>query len=152
MKLASLLRPAAVVAELHSTEKIGVLRELSGALAKAIDGLDENKIFKALAERERLGSTGVGDGVAIPHAKINGIKQLYAAFGRSIDGIDFDSPDNKPSHLFFMLIAPDDSVVSHLEALKRVSFLLDQEDNRKQLMQAKSPQLYQALQEVDEKG
>ena len=152
MKLASLLRPAAVVAELHSTEKIGVLRELSGALAKAIDGLDENKIFKALAERERLGSTGVGDGVAIPHAKINGIKQLYAAFGRSIDGIDFDSPDNKPSHLFFMLIAPDDSVVSHLEALKRVSFLLDQEENRNKLMQAKSPQLYQALQEVDEKG
>jgi PTS system nitrogen regulatory IIA component len=89
------------VEDLHSANKKGVLEELSNVLVQGGKLPDQDEVVEVLLEREKLGSTGIGDGVAIPHGKMKGIKELIASFGRSIKGINFESVDNKPTHLFF---------------------------------------------------
>lgn len=151
MKIDSFLKFEAVVPDLVSREKNGALQELAHVLAKAVNGLDENLIFKALAERERLGSTGIGDGIAIPHAKVNGPNQIFGALGRSKKGVDFESADGKPTHLLFLLIAPNNSVVSHLAALERVSKLLEKTEIRTMLMEVDDDKLYETIITADNK-
>jgi PTS system nitrogen regulatory IIA component len=87
-----------------------------------------------LQERERLGSTGIGDGVAIPHGKLKTLDRLLISFGRSRTGIDFDSMDSKPAHLFFLLVAPEESVGVHLKTLARISKLLKNPEVRRRLI------------------
>ncbi len=152
MKIASILRPESVVAELASTDKNGILNEMSHALSAAVPGIDEKKVFKALAERERLGSTGIGAGVAIPHAKMPGLSKIYGAFGRHAKGVDFDSVDGKAATLFFLLIAPANSVVSHLAALERVNKLLQEPKNREMILAAQPEELYDLICRLDEEG
>lgn len=152
MKIASFLRSESVVAELISTDKNGILNELAQALSATVPGIDEKIVFKALAERERLGSTGIGSGVAIPHAKIPGINKIYGAFGRNSKGIDFDSVDGKASSLFFILIAPSNIVVSHLAALERVNKMLQEKSNREKILAADADELYDLICRLDEEG
>ena len=115
MKITDLLNPEAIVEELNSTDKNGVLAELTDAIVKTTGNLDRTEVIKVLQERELLGSTGIGEGVAIPHGKLRNIDQLLLSFGRSRKGVDFDSMDGKPAHLFFLLVAPEESVGVHLK-------------------------------------
>src|SRR4029077_15576387 len=107
---------------------------------------------QALEDRERLNSTALGEGVAIPHGKLPGIKRVFAAFARSRQGVDFQSLDGEPTHLFFLLVAPEDSAGAHLKALARISRLLKDEPFRTRLMQAPTAaDLYATIREEDDR-
>ena len=136
MKISELLDPAAIVAELQGTAKKEVLAELTDALLKTDAGLERDEVLKVLLERERLGSTGIGDGVAIPHGKLKDLDRLLISFGLSQEGVDFDSMDGKPTHLFFLLVAPEESVGVHLKTLARISKLLKSTAVRERLQSA----------------
>jgi len=136
MKIGDLLTPTAIAADLKAKDKDGVLTELTDAILKVKSGLDRAEVIRVLKERERLGSTGIGDGVAIPHGKLKDIDTLLISFGRSRQGVDFDSMDGKPAHLFFLLIAPEDSVGIHLKTLARISKLLKNSSVRRRLQDA----------------
>lgn len=126
MKLADFLCKKAITVELQSTTKKEVVQELIALLAEGevIDKKNKNKIFDVIMAREQLGSTAIGQGVAIPHAKFEGVDKLTAALGISKRGVDFDSLDGEPAYIFFLLIAPADSAGPHLKALARISRLL----------------------------
>lgn len=146
MKISELLNPEAVVADLQSRDKGKVLAELTDALLACDESLQREEVIQVLKERERLGSTGIGDGVAIPHGKLKGIPELMLAFGRSRTGVDFDSMDGKPAHLFFLLVAPEESVGVHLKTLARISKLLKDSAIRQKLLDADSQKdLYQII-------
>jgi PTS system nitrogen regulatory IIA component len=108
-------------------------------------------MIEVLLDREKLGSTGIGDGIAIPHGKLKGLDSLVIAFGRSHDGIDFDSIDGKPVHIFFLLMAPESSTGQHLKALAKISRMLKDPAFRSNLMSAKSTEeLYRNISDKDE--
>lgn len=123
MDLNELLNPDAVVANLKVTSKKQALQELS-ARASRIVQMDERAIFDILLERERLGSTGIGHGVAIPHGKLPGLTRLYGLFARLEQPVDFNAVDDVPVDLIFVLLAPETAGADHLKALARVSRLL----------------------------
>ena len=123
MDIVNLLTTDAVIAKLNATSKKQALQELAKH-ASAITGLHERTVFDVLLERERLGTTGVGNGIAIPHGKLPGIDRLYGLFARLETPIDFESIDEQPVDLIFMLLAPEDAGADHLKALARVSRLL----------------------------
>ncbi|MBS2024921.1 MAG: PTS sugar transporter subunit IIA, partial [Deltaproteobacteria bacterium] len=137
MKIAEFLREDSILPELASADKAGALVELCGALARSQPGLVAGKLAEVLFEREKLGSTGVGEGVAIPHGKLPMLPGLLACFGRSVKGIEFGAIDNKPAHLFFVLFAPENSAGIHLKALARISRLLRGAPLRKAILEAK---------------
>lgn len=137
MKIVDLLDPLAIAEELRGTTKNEVLGELTDALLRVETSLDRDEVVRVLQERERLGSTGIGEGVAIPHGKLKELDRLLISFGRSSAGVDFDSMDGKPSHLFFLLVAPEESVGVHLKTLARISKLLKNPQVRKRLLEAK---------------
>lgn len=136
MKLLEIVSPEAVVDNLHAATKEGVLRELSERIAQGVPTLSADSLTRILMERESLGSTGIGDGVAIPHGRVSGLDRLVAAFGRSRDGVQFHSLDGKPTHLFFVILAPEYSAGMHLKALARISRLLKDERFRRSLLDA----------------
>jgi nitrogen PTS system EIIA component len=136
MKIEDILAEDLVVADLAARSKNEVLVELAHAITNGHPELDVAKLVGALEERERLNSTALGDGVAIPHGKLPGIKRVFAAFGRSRQGVDFQSLDGKPTHLFFVLAAPEDSAGAHLKALARISRLLKDATFRDRLLEA----------------
>lgn len=151
MKISELLDPAAIVADMKGTGKKDVLAELTDALLKADVSLDRDDVLRVLMERERLGSTGIGDGVAIPHGKLKNLDQLRISFGLSRNGVDFDSMDGKPAQLFFLLVAPEESVGVHLKTLARISKLLKSPTVRDRLQSAESAEeIYQVIQEEEE--
>ncbi len=123
MEIADLLEPRAVVPSLRAANKKQVLQELARRAAE-ITGEPERAIFDVLLERERLGTTGVGAGIAIPHGKLPGLKRLYGLFARLETPIDFESIDEQPVDLIFLLLAPGGAGADHLKALARVSRLL----------------------------
>ena len=120
MKIVEFLRPEAVIASLSGQTAQAVLAELCRPLI-ATARADGQKLLETLLEREKLGSTGIGEGVAIPHGKVAGLPGLLASFGRSERGVDFRAIDGKPTHLFFSLFAPENSAGAHLKALARIS-------------------------------
>jgi len=126
MKIMDFLSKGAIVSELKSTKKEEVIKELVDALINAgeIEKRYHNKLIEALMTREELGSTAIGQGVAIPHAKSDCVGKLVAAFGLSAKGVDFDSLDAEPVYILFLLVAPQDSAGPHLKALARISRLL----------------------------
>ena len=130
-----ILRPEAVLADLSGPSVQSVLAELAQPVAAA-QGLDAKRLLESLLAREKLGSTGVGDGVAIPHCKVPGLAQVAASFGRSLAGVDFRSLDGKPTHLFVALFAPERAGAEHLQALARVSRLLKRAPLRDALLAA----------------
>ena len=114
--------------------------------------IDRERLVQALEDREKLNSTALGEGIAIPHGKLPGLKRVVAAFGRSPAGVDFSSLDAKPTYLFFLLVAPEDSAGAHLKALARISRLLKDEAFRQHLMSAASgAELFRTIREEDEK-
>lgn len=138
MNISEILSTAAINANLKATSKTEALAELTDAILRVDSSLDRDEVIGVLQERERLGSTGIGDGVAIPHGKLRDIDNLLISFGRSRDGIDFDSMDGRPAHLFFLLVAPEESVGVHLKTLARISKLLKNPDVRRQLQAAET--------------
>jgi len=152
MKITDILDEASIIQDLRSTSKKGVLQELSTVLVEGGKLPDRDKAVQVLLEREKLGSTGIGDGIAIPHGKMKEIKELVTSFGRSIDGVDFESIDNKPTYLFFLLVAPENSAGIHLKALARISRLLKDPSFRNRLMEARDRgDLFRIIAEEDEK-
>ena len=151
MKLKEILKRNAVSGALSATEKKGVLEELSMVVSETYPDLSANTVLQVLLEREKLGSTGVGNGVAIPHGKVAGLPGIVAAFGRSQKGIEFQSHDHKPAKLFFVLLAPENAVGNHLQALARLSRLLKGESVRNRLIEVKNDGLYDLLISEDEK-
>ncbi|MCW5729783.1 MAG: PTS IIA-like nitrogen regulatory protein PtsN [Alphaproteobacteria bacterium] len=123
MEISELLAPDGVIANLKVTSKKQALRELAQRAAR-ITGLPERAIFDTLLERERLGTTGVGHGIAIPHGKLPGLTRLHGLFARLEQPVDFDSIDEIPVDLIFVLLAPEGAGADHLKALARVSRLL----------------------------
>lgn len=145
MKIADILDLAAVEAELSASNKPGVLRELVGLILKVKPELDPNQLIDTLLRREKLQSTGIGDGIAIPHGKMPAIDSIIACVGRSVDGVDFQSLDGQPTHLFLTLIVPEARHGLHLKALARVSRLLKKESVRQGLLDAKDAAAMHAL-------
>ena len=123
MNLSELLTPQAVIASLKVNSKKQVLQELSKK-ASELTGQPERAIFEVLTERERLGTTGVGHGIAIPHGKLAALDRLYGVFARLETPVDFDAIDEQPVDLVFLLLAPETAGADHLKALARVSRLL----------------------------
>ncbi|MGA1844162.1 MAG: PTS sugar transporter subunit IIA [bacterium] len=138
LKLIDLLPEKVIAPDLQADNKTDVLRELVGLLYQAGRIDDQEKVLEVLLDRERLGSTGVGYGVAIPHGKYNSIENLIAAFGRSKKGIDFDAVDNKPVHIFFLFLAPENAANLHLRVLARSCRLLKRDTFRESLMHAEN--------------
>jgi fructose-specific phosphotransferase system IIA component len=126
MKVTEFLSKKAIVMDIKSTKKEDVIKELVDSLIEGgdIEKRYRNKLVEALMSREALGSTAIGQGVAIPHAKADCVDKLIAAFGISKKGIEFDSLDGEPAYIFFLLVAPQDSAGPHLKALARISRLL----------------------------
>src|SRR5208282_4473098 len=152
MKITDILSPQMVIADLKGASKPDVLNELAKALATNYPEIKLADLTAVLAERERLGSTAIGDGIAIPHGKLRGVTKIIGAFGRHVAGVDFDSLDGEPSQIFFVLVAPEDSASLHLKALARVPRLLKDASFRSHLLAAKdSAELYSLIKEEDNK-
>jgi PTS system nitrogen regulatory IIA component len=150
MKIAEFLREELIVPDLASSDKEGVIGELCAALGRTQPGLERRRLTEALLEREKLGSTGIGEGVAIPHGKLPGISGLLAAFGRSVPGVDFAAIDGKPTNLFFVLFAPENSAGIHLKALARISRLLKSPQFRRSILAAPdAAAIYKLIAEED---
>ena len=151
MKLSEILNPDNIIPDLRAKDKKGVLEELVDVIVSHDPSLDKGSLVKVLLERERLGSTGIGDGIAIPHGKFRGLKHPVISFGRSLEGLDFDSMDGQPAFLFFLLVAPENSASIHLKALAKISKILKNSSFRNVLMQASSSkELYQTIIQNDE--
>jgi PTS system nitrogen regulatory IIA component len=143
LKITEFLFPKAISADLKSTTKPEVITELLDLLigSGALEKKNKKKIFEILMAREALGSTAIGQGIAIPHGKSDSVKKLVGCLGISKKGINFDSLDGEPAHIFFMLIAPVDSAGPHLKALAKISRLLKDKfirDNLKMIKDEKS--------------
>ena len=153
MKILDILTSEALIApSLNGTSKTATLRELAEHLARQHPEINADRLVEVLWERERLGSTAIGDGIAIPHGKLPGLSGVIGAFGRHVGGVDFDSLDGSPTHLFFLLVAPEDSVGQHLKALARVSRLLKDRAFREKLIGAPDrAELFRLIREEDEK-
>jgi len=150
MKITDILEPEGVIPDLKGPNKAAVLRELASHLAALHPRVKVEDLIAVLAERERLGSTAIGDGIAIPHGKLKGPDNIIGLFARHINGVDFDSLDGKPTFLFFLLVAPEDSTSLHLKALARVSRLLKDGAFRDRLTTAKdAAELYQLIKDED---
>ena len=123
MEIADLITSESIIANMRASSKKQVLQEIARRAAD-VSGLEERKIFDVLVERERLGTTGVGNGIAIPHGKVEDIDQLFGVFARLERPINFEAIDDQPVDLIFMLLAPEGAGADHLKALARVSRLL----------------------------
>jgi PTS system nitrogen regulatory IIA component len=134
-----------IVLELESTDKKSLLREMAEAAQKNNSELNFETIQQVLMEREQLGSTGVGNGVAIPHGKLHGLEQCMVCFGRSTKGIGFEAKDNKPVHLVVMILSPVNMAEEYLQTLARVSKLMNSESRRNEFLHADSKKNIQQL-------
>ncbi|MCF8031689.1 MAG: PTS sugar transporter subunit IIA [Desulfarculaceae bacterium] len=151
MKLTDILTSEQVVADLSGRGKRAVMEELCRPLLAQHPDIELSALMEVLVEREKLGSTGIGDGIAIPHGKMVGLDELMLSFGRSRAGVDFDSLDGKPAHLFFLVVAPDNSAGTHLKALARISRLLKSNAVRQELLEAgDAREIYEIIESQDE--
>ena len=146
MNITDMLKKEFIIEELKSKTKREVLFELSEVFLQGNYNVDSDSMVKVLLEREKLGSTGIGDGIAIPHGKLPGLENLVVSFGRSKEGIEFDSLDGKPVHIFFLLMAPENSAGQHLKALAKISRMLKEETFRNDLMKMQtSDEIYSLI-------
>jgi PTS system nitrogen regulatory IIA component len=136
MKISELLNENLIIANLKAGAKQQALEEMVACLTASRHGIDAKDLFNVLIEREKLGSTGIGNGIAIPHGKLDGLDNICLVFARSTAGIEFDSLDGKPVHLIFLLVAPSNSAGVHLKALARLSRLLKEKNFRDDLLGA----------------
>lgn len=150
MKILDVLKKEAILADLKAKDKKGILEELVTPVAR-IANLNKDDLIRVLMERERLGSTGIGGGIGIPHGKIKGLDNLVVGFGLSKKGIDFESIDGRLSYIFFLLITPEDSTGLHLKALARISRILKNDLFKESLLKASDrDEIYKIIKEEDE--
>ena len=150
MKITEIISEQSISAELASTEKKRALAELSTLLAQGSRGVRADDILEVLTARERVATTGIGEGVAIPHGKVPGLPGLVASFGRSTAGVDFRAIDGRPTHLFFTLFAPENSAGAHLKALARISRIFKNPSFRDAILKAASADEVYRLIEVED--
>jgi len=152
LKIADLLTASRIIPSLKAADKKGALKEMADWMAREDPALDARRLFDTLLEREKISTTAIGEGVAIPHGKAPGVKQVRGLLARSSQGVDFDSLDGGLTHLFFVLVAPEDSAADHLKALARISRLLKDSDFRLRLMKEKSgAEIFAVIKEEDGK-
>jgi PTS system nitrogen regulatory IIA component len=151
MKLSDLLDIKNITVAMKARNKSLAIEELADLIVESNHSIKKDDLIRILLERERLGSTGIGDGVAIPHGKVPGIIEPIISFGKSEAGLDFDSIDGQPVYLFFLLVAPENSANIHLKALARIARILKNQSLRKQLMDAKTrEEIYKVIINDDE--
>ncbi len=151
MKITELLKKEFILEQLKAKSKQEALAELAGVFVRGKIKVDSGAMLRVLMEREKLGSTGIGDGVAIPHGKLAGLDEILVAFGRSREGIAFEALDGKPVHLFFLLMAPENSAGQHLKALAKISRMLKDGEFRKKLLETQMhDDLVRAITEKDD--
>lgn len=150
MKIMDVLNIEAINIDLKARDKKGILDELVAPVT-AKTGASHEKLVKVLLERERLGSTGIGGGIGIPHGKLKNLDSLTLGFGLSRQGVDFESMDGRLTHIFFLLLTPESSAGIHLKLLARISKLLKNENLKHRLMQAETAEdVIAVIQEEDE--
>ena len=153
MKLTDILIRDACVIDMQAKTKKEALRELANSLGGAVEGLDSAELLDMLLEREKLGTTAMGDSIAIPHARVESLDRLLASFGRSRQGVDFDAVDSKRTHLFFLLVAPGTEGSAHLLTLARLSRLLTQPEFRAKLLEVEgTDDLFRAIEEEESRS
>lgn len=152
MKIAEILQEQCVVADIRGKTKKEIITELVEALANARLVKDVEPVVNVVMDREKLGSTGIGNGVAVPHGKLKNINNIMCAFGRSQNGVDFDAVDRAPVHIFFLVLAPEDSASLHLKVLSRITKILRDQSLRKKIIKLSNVhELYMSILEEDEK-
>ena len=152
MKISDILKKEHVIKELNSCDKKNVLDELSSFLEDEGEIANKESLLAALIEREKLGSTGIGENVAIPHAKISEIDNIITVFGRSKNGVEFESLDQKPVNFIFLVMAPENSTGQHLKVLARISRLFKNPSLRESVLCAnEADQIYSILVDEDSK-
>ncbi len=152
MKIIDFLSPNDIIPRLAGTTMEEVLREFAQHLVSSGRVSNADQLVKILIEREKLGSTGIGNGVAIPHGRLPGLKDILVVFGRARQGVEFHAHDQKQVYLFFLLVAPEDSAGKHLKALARISRILKSPDCRRALMESDDREaLFQVVSEEDER-
>jgi PTS system nitrogen regulatory IIA component len=152
MRVVDILTEEQIIPQLKSTTKPEVLRELAQHLAAHHPAIQAEQLVSVLLDRERLGTTAIGEGIAIPHGKLPGLKGVIAVFGKSPNGIDCHSLDGALTRLFFLLVAPEDSAGIHLKALARVSRMLKDKAFRERLLQGRDrTELYRIISDEDGK-
>ena len=150
MKLLDVLRKETVLVNLEAQDKKGVLEELTMPAAK-ISNIDHSKLVRMLMERERLGTTGIGEGIGIPHGKLKELDTVILCVGLSKKGVDFDAMDGKPVHIFFLLFTPEGSTELHLMLLSKISKLLKNEIFKQRLLEAQDADaVLEVIEEYDE--
>ncbi len=150
MKILDALQRETILADLKSRDKKGILEELVTPVAH-IAGINQKDLVRVLMERERLGSTGIGGGIGIPHGKLKNLKTLLLGFGISRKGVDFESMDGRPTHIFFLLITPENSTGLHLKLLARISKILKNEAFKERLLNATdNDEIFSIIEEEDE--
>ncbi len=151
MKIVDMLKKEFIAMALHSGGKADVLSELASLFASGNVQYDHAAMVTCLLEREKLGTTGIGEGIAIPHGKMADLEEMYIAFGKSDAGIPFDAMDGKPVNLFFLLVAPEHSTGQHLKTLAKLSRMLKDVQFRNNLMKAgTADELYRIISEKDD--
>jgi len=133
MNIIDVLTKSTINVDLKAKNKIEVLEELSGPISE-ISNVDQKELVRVLIEREQLGSTGIGGGIGIPHGKLKHLNKLVLGFGLSREGVDFDSIDGRPTHIFFLLVTPENSAGDHLKLLAHIARLLRNEVFKEKLM------------------
>jgi PTS system nitrogen regulatory IIA component len=153
LKITDFLDVSKVLPNLKGRDKQTVLKEMAERMVSRDHSMDARKLLEVLLEREKISSTAIGEGVAIPHGKMAGVERVCGVFARSREGVDFDSLDGGPTHLFFLLIAPENSAADHLKALARISRLLKDAAFRARLMAGKTgEEIFNAIREEDERS
>lgn len=152
MKIVDYLSASDVIPNLSAASAGDVLKEMSHHLQAAGKVNHVDDLVTILEDREKLGSTGIGNGVAIPHGRLKELKDIQMVFGRSKGGVDFDAHDGEPVYLFFLLVAPEDSAGLHLKALARISRIMKNPECRERLMDSESDEdLFEVLRGEDER-
>ncbi len=152
MKIDDILKKGSIIANLAGTNKEEVLLEIVDFLQEQGLIKDKETLLNTLMEREKLGSTGIGENVAIPHGKSGELSQIITVFARSLNGVDFESLDQKPVHFVCMVIAPSNSTGQHLKALARISRIFKNQDLRNGILKLQDAnQIYSLLLEEDSK-
>ena len=150
MKILDVLLKEAILSDLKANDKKRVLEELVTPVARIAD-LNHDYLVKVLMERERLGSTGIGEGIGIPHGKVKDLESLVLGFGLSKKGVDFDSMDGQPAHIFFLLLTPENSTGLHLKLLARISRILKNDPFKQKLLRATNrDEIYSIIKEEEE--
>jgi len=150
MKILDFIDPKTIITDLKATDKKGVLEELTLPVAD-ISQIEHKELVRVLIEREHLGSTGIGNGIGIPHGKLKNLPSLILGFGLSRKGVNFDAMDKKPTHIFFLLLTPDNSTDLHLKLLARISKILKEETFKdKILVSSDKDEVIRLIQGIDE--